>query len=185
MSEVTEIQFAPSAPIIDKQHNIYHAGPVGWEALFERVMIVEDKFRSGYECDSCSQTGKITCPDCRDGKSAVNPLIQCKTCHGTMKVTCSECDGNGALLVIPQASERRPTTGVIVSVGQDVKSLRLGETVCYPNFVGETFDLKGVGPNGEEVEVALRIMKEREVICRVTGHLELKRVKRHVTQQSG
>lgn len=166
--------------------NIYNTGPVGWEAMFERILIVEDRFRSGYECDVCEETGKVPCKECdENGRSQLNPEIRCKECNGIRLLKCKSCDGKGVLLEIPEVAQRRPTTGTIVSIGKDVNHLKRGDSVLYSNFVGEVYDLSGVDEIGREKKLVLRVMKEKEIICRITGHLELKRVTRHQFQGTG
>jgi hypothetical protein len=165
--------------------NVYFAGPMGMEATFDRVLVLEDEFRSGYECDTCQKTGKLKCPDCTDGSSRLNPDIQCKTCQGHQSITCTDCNGKGELIVIPEVAKRRPTTGLIVSKGSEVHTYALGDYACYPNFCGEVWELSGLDANGVESTIVLRIMKEKELLCRVTGHLSLKRMKRRASQITG
>jgi co-chaperonin GroES (HSP10) len=165
--------------------NAYHTGPVSWIAMFERILIIEDRFRSGYECDECDETGKVPCTDCVDGHSSLNAEILCKTCEGSKLKMCEPCKGKGVLLDIPEVAQRRPTTGTVVSIGQDVHTVKRGDTVLYSNYVGEVYDLPGVDQLQRPITVTLRVMKEREIICRVEGHLELKRVKRHEFQGGG
>jgi hypothetical protein len=165
--------------------NTFMTGPTGWVAEFERILILEDPFRSGYECSDCDETGMVVCPDCVDGHSVVNPVIKCKTCQGERLVKCAPCGGKGVLLEIPEVAQRRPTTGRIVSIGHETKRFKRGDSVLYSNFVGEVYDLTGIDDVGREKKVILRVMKEREVICSLTGHMELKRVTRHQFQGTG
>jgi co-chaperonin GroES (HSP10) len=162
--------------LIGDETNIYRAGPVGFEALHDKILVLEDEFRSGYECDKCNATGKLKCPDCDDGSSRLNHDVRCKSCNMTMLVDCAECKGKGALLVIADAAQRRPTTGRIVSVGSEVELLRRGDSVLYPSFCGEVMDLKGSDAEGREIQIVVRMLKEKEAIARVTGHMELRRV---------
>lgn len=165
--------------------NVFYTGPVGWEAMFDRLLILEDPFRSGYECDTCDATGRIACPDCDTGHSRLNPEIACKTCRGERNIACKECEGKGALLEIPEVAQRRPTTGRIVSIGNEVSNYSIGDSVVYPNFVGEVYDLTGVDDVGREKKVVMRVLREKETICKIHGHLELKRVRRHQFQGTG
>jgi hypothetical protein len=199
-------------PEIDLQSaittNVLRLGELTLEAHADRIVVVEDEFRSGYECATCGGTGNIKCADCSDGTSAVNPLIKCKSCAGTTWILCADCGGKGALLVIPEQSERRPTTGTIVSVGPDVarltrfqamlyaireffgfkvpaKRLARGQSVIYPSFCGHVFDLNAVDLRGTEIQVCIRIMRESEVIAKVSGHLDLRRVQKSVAMVGG
>jgi hypothetical protein len=163
--------------IDDRKGNIYHAGPVGFEAMWDKILVLEDSFRSGYECDACNETGKLPCKSCADGRSRLNPEIVCKDCDGSLHVKCPDCGGKGVLLEIPQSSQRRPTTGRIVSRGTDVSpQLNLGDSVMYPSFCGEVMDLKGSDEQGREISIVVRMLKDKEIIARVSGHMELRRV---------
>jgi hypothetical protein len=168
-----------------ENENIYYAGPMGMEATHDRVLVLEDEFRSGYECDTCGKSGKVECPDCTDGSSPLNPDIQCKSCRGSRKIVCPDCNGKGETIVIPEVAKRRPTTGLIVSIGAEVKTYQRGEYACYPNFCGDVWELSGLDANGVESTIVLRMMKERELLCRVTGHLSLKRMKNRASQITG
>jgi hypothetical protein len=165
--------------------NVLCLGELKLEAHADRIIIVEDEFRSGYECATCGGTGNVKCADCSNGTSAVNPLIKCKSCAGRTWILCADCGGKGATLVIPEQSERRPTTGTIVSIGPDVTRLTRGQSVIYPSFCGHVFDLAAVDLSGTEIQVCIRIMRESEVIAKVSGHLDLRRVQKSLAQVDG
>lgn len=122
--------------------NFYYAGPMGMKACFNRILVVEDDFRSGYECETCNKTGQVNCGHCKgegsvvcenctgSGKSSVVIGAKCSTCEGSGKLestcteckgsgkqSCSDCKGIGETIVIPEVAKRRPTTGQIVSLG--------------------------------------------------------------------
>lgn len=187
MVEVSDVGIAEAKANVEHESNLYYAGPMGMEAMFGKILVVEDEFRSGYECATCSETGKIDCDNCGGkGSYESGPLSKkCSPCDGTGKVKCVDCNGTGALLVIPDTSKRRPTTGQIVSVGGDVKSLHRGDYVAYSNFCGEVWDLSGIDAEGIERTIVVRHMKENEVICKVTNHLSLRRMKNRANQSSG
>lgn len=146
---------------------------LSFESLGDRVLIKEDDFRSGYECERCLGKGEFTCPECNGlGFSGIVNGAHCKECSGRCKVSCPECGGKGGLLAVPETMQRRPTTGTIVSAGEDVKQLKVGESVLYSNFAGYVVDLERSG-----VKVVLRILHESEVFCRIQGHLELRNLK--------
>ena len=83
-------------------------------------------------------------------------------------MTCPDCGGKGGLIVVPEVSQRRPSTGSVVSVGDRVEHFRVGDSVLYSNFAGHAMD---VG------EVTLRILHEKEILAAVKGHLEMSRMK--------
>lgn len=132
-------------------NNRFELGSLNFAAFGDRVLIEEDAFKSGYECTACNGTGQSTLvPGAR----------------------CPECEGRGGLLAIPETSQRRPTTGTIVSVGEAVRTLRVGQSVLYSSYAGHTMDLDRAGS-----KVVLRILHEPEILCLVEGHLELRSVR--------
>jgi co-chaperonin GroES (HSP10) len=148
------------------------------EALGDLLIVVEDIFKTGYECKTCNKNGlinfgslqeldiethktTITCPDCVDGRSYVNPEIKCKTCQGTTKITCPACNGRGGTLITPADAQRRPTSGTIMSVGPDTKHLVPGDRVLYSLFAGSAIQFKQ--------KAVVRIMHEHEVMVRLHG----------------
>src|SRR6266404_8284569 len=128
--------------------NKLQIGSVSFEAFGDRLLIEEDQFKSGYECEACNGTGRST----------LNSEIRCK-----------ECEGRGALLVIPEVSERRPTTGRIVSTGPACKFLSVGQSVLYSSYAGHTVDLMRAG-----IPIVMRIIHEPEILTVIEGHLELR-----------
>jgi co-chaperonin GroES (HSP10) len=141
-------------------------GPLKMWALGDRVLIQEDEFKSGYECNHCGGSGKANCGDC-GGRGAY--LVKgvdrkCSQCVNGA-VICPECNGKGGLLVAPETSQRRPTTGRIVSLGEECKVLKLGQSILYSNFSGYVIDLK---------PVVLRILHESEVLCALEGQLDMR-----------
>lgn len=133
----------------------YGVGAVELAALGDRVLIVEDQFKSGYECFTCGGSGKVK-----------STLVA-----GAAK-TCPDCNGKGGVLVVPDANQRRPTTGTIVSVGEACKVLTVGEKVMFSNFAGLVTDF-----HSESGTVCVRILHETEVLSRMRGHLSLRDMK--------
>ena len=162
--------------------NEFKVGNVSFEATLDRVIVEEDVFRSGYECGTCMGSGKLCCGSCQGtGKSRVNPEARCGECKGERSVSCSECNGKGGILVIPEVSERRPTSGKIVSIGPGCTEYSLGDSVLYSNFAGHALDLERL--TGEKV--VIRILHEKELMCRVSGHLELRTVRNRTEASPG
>jgi co-chaperonin GroES (HSP10) len=154
--------------------NIYEVGALKFWALGDRILIKEDEFRTGYECATCEGKGYVTCTTCAGSKhySIEGHDRTCTACNEGGQVLCPTCEGKGGLIVAPEISQRRPTTGQIVSCGADVKNLKLGESVLYSNFAGYVVDLDRAG-----VKVTLRILHETEILCGMEGHLTLKGLK--------
>ena len=137
--------------VVNEANGKFDLGALKFWALGDRVLIVEDEFKSGYECPGCGGTGKSTVV--RGAK-------------------CAECDGTGLIkggLVVTEESQRRPTTGKIVSVGEKCTVLRPGDSVLFSNFAGYVVELNRAGRN-----VSLRILHEPEVLCALEGQLELR-----------
>ncbi len=174
-------------------------GTLEMEATGDRVIVVQDDFRFGTECTTCgardirmiSQTEQrsvVRCEECGGtGKvwSVVNKAVvkDCPACEGKGWYVCLACNGTGTevgAIAHPQDREQRPTTGMIVSVGSEVKNYQRGESAIYPSFAGHFFDLEAVDVHGREVKVSIGILHEIELMAHVRGHLELRRVKKSV-----
>lgn len=129
----------------------FEVGPLKFWALGDRVLIEEDQFRSGYECEGCGGSGKSTV---------------------VKGAKCSECGGTGVIkggIVTPETAQRRPTTGKVVSIGDQCHVLKPGQSVLYSNFAGYVIDLNRAGE-----PVVLRILHESEVLCAMEGQLEMR-----------
>ena len=167
--------------------NVFDVGSgLAFEATFDRILVLEDDFKSGYECPKCNKTGRVSCGSCNGtGESILNPIIRCTACQGTKETKCPECNGAGESIVIPDVAKRRPTTGRVVSIGSEVRGTKIGDAVLYGSFCGEVLDLSGLDIDGKESTIVLRILKERETICKVTGNMELRRAPKRTIQAGG
>lgn len=163
--------------------NILKLGSFHTEAFNDRILVVEDEFRSGYECQDCVGKKKIISPELEElvcescngsGKSVIVADAKCSQCRGSGRTLCPTCKGKGGMIVVAQASERRPTTGTVVSIGPEVRNVERGESVLYTSFSGHCYDL--AMPNGSEL--CIRIIQPSDILAKVSGHLELKRVKK-------
>lgn len=155
-----------------------------FSALGDRVLVLEDEFKTGYECASCNGKANITCSDCAgegSRKIAGGPEKKCSQCDGKGTVRCPACEGKGGLLIAPQTAERRPATGRVVSVGQGKydnngnlipNNVRVGDTVLYSNFAGYVVDLARAGQ-----PITLRILHDSEILTLVEGHLTMTNLK--------
>jgi hypothetical protein len=165
--------------------NIYVAEDVGFQAEFANIIVVEDEFKSGYECQSCDATGQVKCTECDDGSSRVNHEIKCKVCQGDLLMTCPTCKGKKEFIVVPDNAKRRPTSGHVVSVGPEVTRYKRGDYVLYSSFCGEVMDLTGLDGEGRERKVVIRFLKERETISRMHGQMTMRRIRKQEFQISG
>lgn len=190
-------------PEIDLQSaietNWIKLGTIEMEAMWDRVIVVQDDFQFGTECTHCgakdirmiSQTEQrsvIICPDClgvgtihRESYGAKEGITKkCSGCEGRGWVICPACNGTGTeggAIAHPQDREQRPTTGTIVSIGEKILKFKRGESVIYPSFAGHFWDLEAKDVHGRDVKVSIGVLREDEIICRVRGHLELRRMK--------
>jgi co-chaperonin GroES (HSP10) len=131
---------------------------VSMQAIEDKIIILVDEYKSGYECKTCSGTGQVS--------SVINPDI---------KRTCDNCKGKGQTLVIPDTAKSMPSTGVIVSMGpktefmlakkrnEDVTDIpiQIGTRVVFGVHVGTKIPIKG--------NIKLTIMREKEPLCIVFG----------------
>lgn len=150
--------------------NTFDLGHLKFEALGDRLIILEDEFKTGYECSECSGKRQVFCPECLGQKTKPNGK-KCSNCSDGY-IVCPTCNGKGGLIIAPETAQRRPTTGRIVSTGDRVQHLRVGQNVMYSNFSGYVVDLERAGQ-----PVCLRIVHETEVLCRIEGHLTLSNLK--------
>lgn len=167
--------------------NVFKVGGVEFESISDRLLFIEDEFRSGYECLRCIGKQWITCDQCGgSGKSRVNEIVRCSACQGQQRIACPDCSGKGVVkggLIIPQAAERRPTTGRLLSVGPRCKEFTredIGKNYLYMDYTGQCIDI-GTGAydlEGTEIKVVLRVVREADILQRIKGHLELRRIKK-------
>jgi len=180
--------------------NFFHLGETSLEATFDRVLVLIDQFKSGYECSRCAGSGKVPCSDCIGGKSALNTNMTCKSCRGKMTIPCPDCDGKGGLLVVPETSQNPPQAGTIVSIGEDVGKgvqrlfgairvqakeesqvpLKIGDRVMFGRFAGHDLSLQTTDGSA----VNLRLLNESEILCRMRGSLEMRKVGKSVKEEA-
>lgn len=148
-----------------KQDNIIFivGGKLGLEAIGDKILILIDKFKSGYECKDCNETGiYIACECARAGTYGIKPSG--KVCHfreacdrQTVGATCRTCNGTGSTLKIPETARAIPTSGVIVSIGPGVTKRQIGERVLFGAHTGYFLPFKG--------NAKIRCMREDEPLC--------------------
>lgn len=169
------------------------------ECIGDQIIVLEDKFKTGYECSKCDGEGYTDeeCDFCKGtGKENVGTEREslCRICcprnlvdsgmYSPGKKVCELCKGMGATIVAPQSSERKPTSGIIKSVGPDVLEdtfpkhwlLKIvwflrGKWWSYPMKVGDRVlysQFAGTGINLRQKDF-IRIMHAHEVMCRIYG----------------
>jgi len=155
-------------------------------ATGDRVFIKEDPFRTGNECPTCDGLGhdNTICKNCNGtgydkADSDRGDCIICAVGNAGLRKTlkhtlCNTCKGSGTTsIIIPEDSERRPSSGVIISIGPDVNfhssiaegrqylgpRLKVGDRVLYSNYAGTTMNFKG--------KDAIRIIRQDEVMSKL------------------
>jgi co-chaperonin GroES (HSP10) len=179
--------------VTEINENIVWVGAAGFEAHADRVIVLQDTHRSGFECATCLDEGKhtvegrevstVACESCHgEGYRAkagnAELKIRCSDCGGFGWVVCPDCDGKGGTIVLADDQKGRPTTGTVVSIGPDVTRFERGKKVIYPSFAGHAYDLKGLDRSGKVVEVVLVILRDSEILSHMYGTLESSQVKR-------
>lgn len=147
---------------VDEEKNLVLVvgGKIALRAIEDKILILLDRFKSGYECSMCGGSGEgRRCIDCVNGVNSRG--FKCKVCDGTpdrfIGGTCPQCHGRGSTIVIPDSAKALPTSGTIVSVGPDCKKRHVGQRVVFGAHVGFFLPFKG--------NVRLRMMRETEPLC--------------------
>lgn len=138
-------------------------------AIGHRILVLEDEFKSGYECRSCGGSGHTDkiCKYCNGtglwrGKPDNGACADCEvgTSDGRKSLgyeICPECKGKTGVIIIPDSAKRRPLTGKVLSVGRDVTEFKVGTHVMYTNYTGTDFEILG--------GIKLRIMLDHDVMA--------------------
>jgi len=138
-------------------------GKIALQAIEDKILILLDKFKTGFECTTCGGTGQLeTCPAC-SGKGLNRFGDDCKTCGGTpgsfKDKDCYACKGVGTTIIIPESAKAIPTSGIIVSIGPNCTTRKIGDRVLFGAHTGYMLPFKG--------NVKLRIMREHEPLCSI------------------
>ena len=167
-----------SEETIQDGYNVAHLTELGikLEAIEDKIIVLIDQYKSGYECSTCQGKGEIT---------EVSRVVE-----GATKITeCPECHGKKVIIHIPEISKSLPTSGVVISLGENCKALqyedkyvydfdnrmdiktslpkfpnakiRLGARVVFGPHVGSFIPFKG--------NIRLKIMREHEPLCIMYG----------------
>lgn len=138
-------------------------------AIGHRIIVLEDEFKSGYECRACGGTGHTenlckycngtrlwrgkpdhgACPDCEVGTSDGRKSLGYEICPS--------CKGTSGIIIVPDTAKRRPLTGLVLSVGSEVREFKVGTRVMYTNYTGTDFEILG--------GIKLRIMLDHDVMA--------------------
>jgi co-chaperonin GroES (HSP10) len=140
-------------------------GKLGLEAIEDKILVLVDKFRSGYECKECAETGIFISCECeRQGHAGQNRLGGiCKYCEGKYQErkgrTCTSCQGTGSTIIMPENARAIPTSGVIVSIGPKCTTRSIGERVLFGAHTGYYLPFKG--------NAKIRVLREDEPMCKI------------------
>ena len=179
-----------SEETVKLDENILWIGHAGFEGFFEKIIVLQDDYKSGYECPRClgkdvrtvgaKELSMISCDNCngqghyeRNGSER-----KCAACDGRGVIVCPDCGGLGGTLIMPEQSQGRPTTGIVLSIGEDVKRIKCGDKILYPSTAGHAFDIKGNDKQGNDAQGTVVVMYERDVLARLHGSLEYRDVRR-------
>lgn len=138
-----------------------------------KILIKEDEFKSRYDCSTCGGKGHTNeiCPVCKGTKNEImhdeqlqeDVMRPCRGCtiRGERTISygyrfCPTCNGKQGTIILTDDSKKRPTTGVILSIGNKVTEWKIGQHVIYNNYTGTEFHLE---------QVVLRVMLEDDVLC--------------------
>ncbi len=120
----------------------------------DRILVRKDVLELEDACKACHGRGYdegAVCVDCAGAQRVSvgdDQSIPCGSCTvlgydreqkwSCGRKPCEKCYGTGwrAGVVIPQVAERKPITGIIVSVGPDCKLYKLGDRVIHSRYAG-------------------------------------------------
>ena len=150
---------------------------IGMEAIGDKIIVLMDSYRSGYECTVCKGAGKVRqfsrCKCDPDEWNMETHLERgtknrfgepCDICGGNYLskrvdsiVECPQCHGKGATLIIPDTAKSLPTTGIVVSIGPDADRSFLHKRILVGPYSGVFCPMKG--------NIPVKIYKEHEPLA--------------------
>lgn len=142
------------------------AGQIGLEAIEDKILILIDKFKSGFECKDCDSTGTFIACECKREVGELGVKKNGKSCgfkdacsRQVVGTECKTCRGTGSTLIMPENARAIPTSGVIVSIGPKCKTRQVGERVLFGAHTGYYIPFKG--------NAKIRCMREDEPLCKL------------------
>lgn len=150
----------------------------------DRIMLLRDIKESAYSCKACKGTGfdeEAYCGNCggtsketirTEGGTAEVPCRACRVLgydheqpYSCGHKKCEKCNGSGwrVGIIIPEESQKEAITGVVVSLGQDCRTWKIGDRLMFSRFAGHTMQISET--------TSYIIMRESEAIgiLRQTG----------------
>lgn len=102
-------------------------------AIEDKIIVMFDEYKSGYECKDCKGTGKVqtVCVCENSGHPGFKnrfKQVACDFCggdyeKGRRELICLVCKGFGNIIEIPQTAKTLPTTGIVVSMGPETPAM--------------------------------------------------------------
>lgn len=141
-------------------------GQIGLEAIEDKIILLLDPFKSGFECKDCDGTGTYKACECIRAGRELGVNFNGRTCsfkdscsRQVVGTSCNTCKGRGSTLILPEAAKSIPTSGVIVSVGPLCTKRQIGERMLFGAHTGYFLPFKG--------SAKLRCMREDEPLCKI------------------
>jgi hypothetical protein len=107
-------------------------------AIEDKIIVLHDNYKSGYECEDCNETGFVTCTSC-DGSGLNRFDSNCTTCEGKKQLVCPVCKGQKLIIEIPQSARTLPTTGVVVSMGPECHAMKITKAISNAKLIIEMY----------------------------------------------
>lgn len=145
--------------------------------LDDRLLVKYASFREGYVCETCDGSGESgqPCTAChgkrmvpgedRLGNQKMEPCTHCRLTGAerreptvTGKEPCAKCKGNGlahSVLAVPDEAQRDHSYGDIISMGDQVFDLAVGDRVCFQKMAGIHIHNDKVDTNKRETHYCL------------------------------
>lgn len=196
-----EESFLPAVGMDDTWNDqIYHINlgisSVGLSCIGDQIIVLEDKFRTGYECSKCDGECYLDekCEFCNGtGKENYGTEQEtiCRMCcprnlmdsFGVIpgKKICDRCGGKGSVIIAAPISQQKPSSGLIVSTGPDVlPDCRVinnitGQRWSYPMKIGDRVLYSRFAGSAIELKqkAVIRVLHAHEVLCKLYGKAKI------------
>jgi co-chaperonin GroES (HSP10) len=128
----------------------------------DRIMLLRDIKESAYSCKACKGIGyeeDAVCGNCggtaketirAEGGMAEVPCRACRVLgygheqgYSSGHKKCSKCNGSGwhGGIIIPEESQKEAITGIVVSLGPETHTYKIGDRLMFSRFAGHTMEI--------------------------------------------